>query len=309
MAGKKTKSSKMTGGLLAWFTADKPKRRSSKKVNWKHRAAVFAVIFAWIAIGAGLAFGFYYMKQYIQQNGPAVANTGPMLINKPDWLSQEWLTEITTVAGGSRFKLNDEVAAVVGQRLESISWIYDVRVKTTPTALEVVAKYRRPAASVKLGTNRWIYLDENLVVLDYLPLSAFPIVEIRGLNTRSIPDPGSEFHSDQAQAAVTLLKILAEMDQRVTPQKPLLGEVEYIDVSGYTGQRSSSRPQLVLYARDATEILWGAPYRQYAASMEATDDEKLTKLYSFYRQNGSTLLGKVRRIELRPPLTQLPRPQ
>lgn len=312
-AKKKTKRSSKSGGLLAWFTTDaKPKRRTSKSkaVDWKRRMIVFGIIFGWISVGAGLSVGFYYMKQYIQKSGPAATHTGPMeLVGPPEWLGQEWLATITNVAGGGRFVLNEQSAAAVGQRLATLSWMHGIRVKTTPETLQVHAEYRRPAARVQLAGGQWVYLDREMVVLDYLPLSAFPIVEIRGFNARSLPEPGSEFRSESAEAAIKLLEILEKMDQKCCPQKPLLGEIEAMDVSNYAGGKSASRPHLVLRAQDGTEIHWGAAYGQSARFLEANEAEKLTKLYNFYRQNGSTLLGKVKYVELRTPQTERPRPQ
>lgn len=308
---KKTKRDSDSGGLLAWFTEEKPKRRSKPQpVNWKRRLLVFAVIFGWIAVGAGLAVGFYYMKQYIAKNGPTAGQTGPwVLIDPPAWLSQDWIAEIERTVGGVEFPLEASSARNICERLETLSWMVDIKIRTTPERHEVRARYRRPAARVRLGGERWVYLDEELFVLDYLPLSAFPVVEVRGLSTRSMPGPGSEFHSDSAKAAVELLKYMEQMDQKVSPEKPLLGEIEYLDVSNYGGRRSASRPHLVLKALDGTEIQWGAACGQSARYLEAGDVEKLTKLYNFYRQNGNTLLGKVKYVDLFTPLTQRPRPR
>ena len=310
---KKSKRGSKSGGLLAWFTAEKkPKRRSAKPqpVDWKHRLAITGVIFGWIALGGGLCVGFYYMQRYINQKREVNEPKGKLeLINAPSWLTSQWLQEITLVVGGNEFTLDESIAAMIGSRLESLSWMHDVKINTVPDKIQVRATYRRPAVKVKIRSNQWVYLDQGLVVTDYIPVTAFPVVELRGISARDLPLPGEAYRSDSAQAAVTLVELLEKMDQKRFPDKPLLGEIEWIDVSNYGGRRSASRPHLILKAVDGTEVYWGAAFGQSARFLEAGEAEKVTKLYEFYEQNGKTILGKVKYIELRTPQIQLPRPQ
>jgi hypothetical protein len=83
-------------------------------------------------------------------------------------------------------------------------------------------------------------------------------------------------------------------------EKPLLYEIDSIDVSNFNGRQNSSFPHIVLYAKDDTEIIWGAEIGAWQRYLEATDEEKLAKLYSHYEEYGS-LLNNVKYINLRDP--------
>ena len=88
--------------------------------------------------------------------------------------------------------------------------------------------------------------------------------------------------------------------------KPLLFEIDSIDVSNFNG-RSGSGPHIVLYAKDNTKIMWGAELGAWSRYLESTDEEKLNKLYSHYKEYGS-LLNNVKYINLCEPRGNIPRP-
>jgi hypothetical protein len=77
-------------------------------------------------------------------------------------------------------------------------------------------------------------------------------------------------------------------------------ELEGIDVSNFNGRRSNKFPHIVLISKDNTQIVWGAELGNWHRHLEASDEEKLAKLYSFYKEN-KTLSGKVQTINLRDP--------
>jgi hypothetical protein len=62
-----------------------------------------------------------------------------------------------------------------------------------------------------------------------------------------------------------------------------------------------------MYAKDGTKIIWGAEVGSAARYLEASEQEKLARLYSFYKESG-TLIGLVKYIDLRPAQYQLPTP-
>jgi hypothetical protein len=135
-----------------------------------------------------------------------------------------------------------------------------------------------------------------------------PIVRIEGLSAAAeMPPPGEIWQSDDLAAAVTILAKLDQMDKSVTPGKPLLYEIDRIDVSNFTGRKNSRLPHIVLYTKDDTEILWGAEFGKWQRYLEATDEEKLAKLYAYYKEYGS-LLGGVKYINLRDPQDNIPQP-
>lgn len=310
MARRKTK--KKSGGFFSRFRSNSKKRTNTtaEPAGWKVRLKIAGIIGGWTLAAAGICVGFYYLRGYIHQNGQTAQATGPIeLTNAPDdWLGEEWLRAITTATGGNYFPLNDQSAHVIAENLERLSWMYDVRVRITPKHLKVTAKYRKPAVRIQTTSGKWVYLDAEGVVLDYLPVDTFAVLEIRGLSWRTLPPPGNQYHSEAATAVILLLEILQKMDEKCCPEKPLLNEIAYVDVTHFGTQRSK-KPHLILTAKDGTEAFWGAAYGQASAFLEANETEKLTKLYNFYQQNNNTLQGKVKSIELRTPRTQLPRPQ
>jgi len=97
------------------------------------------------------------------------------------------------------------------------------------------------------------------------------------------------------------------MDRALVPDKPLLYEIDRINVSNFNGRQNKHRPHIVLYSRDNTEIMWGAEVGQWQRHLESTDEQKLAKLYSYYKEFG-TLSGGVKYINLRDPRDKIPLP-
>jgi len=62
-----------------------------------------------------------------------------------------------------------------------------------------------------------------------------------------------------------------------------------------------------LYAKDNTEIIWGAEVGKWQRYLESTDEDKLAKLYSYYKEYG-TLLNVAKYINLRDPQDNIPLP-
>lgn len=320
MKKRNPKKSGESGGLFGWLSRRKERDRSRTDAEpspWAVRLKVAFAILVWACVGAGITIGFTYLARYIRTHSPAIEKTGPMeLVGVPDWLEPKWIETITQTAGGSRFPLDTQSARQVAEKLEGLSWMDRVRVRATPTVLRVEAAYRKPVARARIRADNWVYLDGEGVVLDPLPLESLPLVEIRGLPADSIPHPGGIYHAEEAAAAIRLLEILELMDQKMEQKqetwrcvgKPLLGEIKWIDVSNFDG-RDTSKPNIIFVAHDGTPIHWGAEYGKSALYLEADETEKLTALYNFYSQNGCTLQGQVKYIELRDPISERPRPR
>ena len=103
--------------------------------------------------------------------------------------------------------------------------------------------------------------------------------------------------------------LIESMDVRATPAKPLLSEIEGIDVSNYQGRRSEKGPHVVLSAKDGTQVVW-VKIGTWGRHMEATDEQKLARLFSFYKEaeGQPTLMGRVKYIDLRAPLREVTTP-
>ncbi len=283
-----------------------PKRKKQRKITYKSSLTgilkVSAVVCVFVIGGAS----FYFAERYVKSAKPA--ESGPLeLVNAPEWVSGELKAKIRTAAGGKTFKLDEEVAQTVAENLASVAWLNEVKVQTTHERLLVKARWRKPMALVKLGLQSF-YVDAELVVLDFVPMPNLPIVRIEGLSvTTRVPPPGKVWQSDELAAAVTILAKLDQMDKSVTPDKPLLYEIDRIDISNFNGRENSRFPHIVLYTKDNTEIIWGAEFGTWQRHLEAPDEEKLAKLYAYYKEYGS-LSGGVKYINLRDPQDNISQP-
>lgn len=306
---KKTKKKKKAKQWFSFGSASVRKKKARVKIS--HRRLPFRMIFIILAILcllAAIAFGLVLLDRYVEKASPVASEFGPIeLLGKPDWFNNELLQKVHDAAGGASFLLDETTARTVADNLQSLPWLYDVKAQTTNNSVQVTAKYRRPVALIRRQRTTY-YIDCDAVVLQYLPIEDLTIVEIKGFSARSIPPAGDTMAGDDIAAAIKLLAVLEFMDEISTPLAPLLGEIASIDVSNFGGRKSSRKPHIVLYAKDGTQVFWGAAYGESARYLEATEKEKVAMLYEFYTQHG-TIQGIVKYIELRNPQKAVPRPK
>ncbi|MDD5063865.1 MAG: hypothetical protein PHQ35_03770 [Phycisphaerae bacterium] len=297
MAGdKKTKDKRISFKL----GTSKRKKYRTYRPNLTGVLKIFGVLCVFAAAGVSV----YFADKYIKSARPA--GTGTLeLVNVPQWASSELKVKIRDAAGGKIFRLDEEAAEIVAENLASIAWLDDIKIQTTHKQVLVKARWRKPMAVVKSGSQNF-YVDDELVVLDFVPMPGLPLVKIEGLSSR-VPSLGEIWQSDDLDAAVTILTKLDQMDKSVTPGKPLLYEIDRIDVSNFNGRKNSRLPHIVLYAKDNTEIIWGAEFGTWQRYLETTDEEKLAKLYTYFKEYGS-LSGGVKYINLRDPQDNIPQP-
>ncbi len=150
---------------------------------------VLVIMFLTLLVAGG-SVGMVYLDEHIKTLVSKQKPDGSLhLIAAPPWLNQELEDMLVKTAGGRRFPLNDSSAQMVAERLSRFSWLDNVRVQTTPDYINVTAEYRRPLGMVKGNRERKVYLDSQMRVLDYLPLTAIPIPEIKGLSSLQIRKP------------------------------------------------------------------------------------------------------------------------
>ena len=117
-----------------------------------------------------------------------------------------------------------------------------------------------------------------------------------------------ELHGDyKAKVKLQILDRLSKMDETLTPDKPLLQEIDRIDVSNYKGRQNDNQAHIILYSKDNTPILWGAEIGTWQRHLESTDEDKLAKLYHYYETYGS-LSGRAKIINLYDPRDKVPLP-
>lgn len=251
----------------------------------------------------------FFLDKYVKTAVPVAESKGPIkLVSPPDWLSDELKERIIAVAGAGHndFQLDIDAARSVAQNLTSLAWLEQFQVQTTGQDILIKAEFRKPAALIETGRQQF-YVDENLVVLDYMPMPKLHIVLVKGVQTPTVPPAGQLLHRDDLQAAVALLALLHKMDAMVAVKQPLINQIQAVDVSNFQGRRDRREPHILLYTNDETQIIWGAEPGSSQQYMEAREDEKLAMLYSFYEEN-TTPANRVKYIELRYPRKRVPEP-
>ena len=86
-------------------------------------------------------------------------------------------------------------------------------------------------------------------------------------------------------------------DIAVSPDKPLLRQIDRIDVANFEGRKNKREPHISLYTKEGTQVIWGAELGTWQRHLESPDDDKLAKLYTYYQQYGT--LSGVKYINLR----------
>lgn len=265
-------------------------------------ACIFVSVVACILVG--IVAGFSFLERYVKETSVVSEQTIRLeLVDVPAWVNSQLKEKVYVAA---RDDGND--LSLVQQNIErEVVWLDEVTVQTTHDVLRIEGRWRKPVGLVKSGMSRF-YVDAEQVVLDFVQMPRLPIVEITGLSpTRKTPSLGKVREGDDLAAAITILDRLDRMDKSDTPDKPLLYEIDRIDVSNFNGRKNSKRPHIVLYAKDDTEIIWGAEFGTWQRYLESTDEQKLAKLYSYYKENG-TLSGNAKYINLCDPQDNIPLP-
>ena len=267
-------------------------------------------VLAVVCVLCGIVIGLMSLEKYVKETIPVRQGAGDLVLAEvPLWVSdelQEKVYAIATADGGS-LGLDDAAESVQRNIEELMPWLYDVKVTATHNILRVEAQWRKPVALVKSGLIKF-YVDAEKVVLDYIEMPDLPIVEIKGLPlVTKIPPLGEVWQRNDLAAAIMILDRLDYMDKSETPDKPLLREIGRIDVSNFNGRHNSRQPHIILYSKDNTEIIWGAEVGKWQQHLESKDEEKLAKLYGYYKDYG-TLSGSVKFINLRDPQDNIPLP-
>lgn len=260
---------------------------------------------------SAMAVGLLFLEEYVKNTARSSETRIYLeLAGVPGWVSDELKHKVRETAEQSSADLRSDNAVLAVQRGigERIAWLDDIKVRAEQDVFRIEGRWRKPLALVRSGVNESHYVDVECVVLDFVPMPNLPIVEIAGLSMKAqMPPAGQVWPCDELSAAITILDRMGQMDRSFTPDKPLLFEIGCIDVSNFNGRKDSSRPHVVLYTKDNIEITWGAEWGRWQQYLESTDEEKLAKLYGYYKQHGTLSVG-VKYINLRDPLDKIPLP-
>lgn len=298
------------------------KRRRKKTAETTGQIWMVLRIVAVFIVLSGVATGFVYLDRYAQSIED-LTRFGPLeYYHLPEWVkASPAIGEQIDKIVGEAVALEPGTAEAVAVRLGALPWLYNVYTQTAQESVRVRADWRKPMAIVQQGKNKvhiaWIEkedplydLDQRRVnVIDFVPVEGITMVEITGSGV-SIPRMQNGLGTWSAPEIVTtaeMLKALGNMDRKYFSQKPLLGQIQRVDISNFGGRKDSKAAHIMLYATDGTEIRWGAAFGQASTYAEATEVEKVGSLYGFYRKYG-TLIGKVKCIDLRIAQVIPPRP-
>ncbi len=317
----------------SWFGfGSPPKRRKKKHLTKAARAQaaasvrkVAAVVVAGIALGcAVIAFG--YMERHVHALSPVTEQMGQLeLVEPPEWINPELQATIAAEAGGYYFPLDEDIAEIIATRLQGLPWIYNTRIRTTSKTIHIYAGYRKPTAVIKSGSKKyylaliapddlsWEQDKQKVMLLDYIELDTLPVVEIKGFSLRRLPVSGDIWQGEDITSTVELLTVLGRMDEISCADAPLLDQLASIDISNFGGRKNKNNSHIVLYSKDGTEIYWGAAYGDSKLYLEATEQEKLATLYTFYKEHGNTIQcvknAICKSVDLRYAQTRIPRPE
>lgn len=307
LARRKKKRSNKTSD---WFSFNKKKKTGRKKTKAGSSYAalgykMFLGIVAMGCIAAAVIAGFKFLDKHVKTSSPVLREYGQLdLVDKPEWFNSQLVKKVESAAGAKSFLLDENTAAFVAEGLLSVPWLYDTKVITTNNAVKVTTKYRKPIALIEYNSRKY-YISNDLIVLDYIPLTKLPIPEIK--NYKGTPSIGEKIISDSIASAAEIIKVIDKMDSISDLARPLLFELASVDMANLGGTRNTKSPHIIINANDGTQIYWGAAIGESNRYLEAAEKEKLAMLYAFYAEHG-TVQGLVKYIELRYPQNEIPRP-
>jgi hypothetical protein len=272
-------------------------------VEQQQKLKKFGLILLLFGLGGAVIVFFVVMERRLWSDAAA---EGPLVLaEKPLWVSDALVSKIYQAVGGRSFALHEGTIVSLDKQLASVAWLSHRSLQVTGDRLLLRGQWRRPIARVHSGTTKF-FVDANGVVLDDVPLPGLPLVTIRGVRVTRMPPLGEVLEREDAKAAVALVSLLDWMDRKTVPNKPLLQEIERVDVSNFGGRTDRKAPHILFYAKDGTPIRWGAAMGTWAQHLEASDEEKLARLYTYYRKRG-TVQGGVMYVDLREP-REIPQP-
>jgi len=258
-------------------------------------------ICAFVLVLAGFTFLDGYVKK--QTTGSSGNRTIELTGEVPNWVSEEIKNRIyaAATAEANNSSNDDEKIAASAQRniANLVPWLANAKVQTTDKSIVITGHWRKPLLLVTAEKNKF-FIDADLVVLDYSPISNLPVINVTGLELSKIPPtPGKVWQGDDLAAAMAVLNRLSRMDIAVSPDKPLLRQIDRIDVANFEGRKNKREPHISLYTKEGTQVIWGAELGTWQRHLESPDDDKLAKLYTYYQQYGT--LSGVKYINLRDP--------
>jgi len=288
----------------------KPGRQKRKKRTKTHLAPSLVPVLkllAAVVVIAAAVIGLLTIEKRLTESPQQAAYIE--LIGVPEWASEQLQQRVSdaALANGQDLRLDEDAAVAIQNNIASlVPWLAEPKVHVTHNSIQIRGRWRTPLAIVS-HRQKEFYISSDLVVLDYVPIPELHFVRLTGLKPPTgNPKPGDTWQGDDLAAALVILTRIERMDYALMLEKPLLHEIDSVDVGNFEGRKSTRQPHVLLYSKEKTQIIWGAELGAWARHLEATDEEKLAKLFAYYEEYGT--FSGVKYINLRDPQQYVPLP-
>jgi hypothetical protein len=273
-----------------------------------HRLARAVLVAAAGAAVAGAAvFGVGALRDQVRSaRAYQVSASSLRLVEGPLWMTPGMLAELDVGLLDpdfpQQFSLLDEgVTERIAAAYERCVWVesvkriekHDPRVDPLRPPLEIVLKFRRPAAFVE-SPRGFCLVDASGVRLPGMyrepTLGAERLLVIRGVATRP-PDVGEAWFDASLDAGLRVAEAVGPHRERF--------HLASVDVSNCGGRRDPHETEIALLTESGTRIKWGkAPSPEAARLREKTPEEKLAYLAYVYQQMGGRVDGVLAYIDI-----------
>ena len=182
MAKSRSRKSKKKRVSFSLSTSKKAPRRKKTGKSLSFAGSLKILIVACV-LGAVVA-GFAFLERYVRKAVPVSEQELELeLVEVPEWVNEDIKEKIYTaaIAGADSTEPVESIARLVQSNLENmVAWLDEVKVQATHDNIRITGRWRRPLALVSLGLQK-CYVDAELVVLDFVPLSKCSTVKVQGL--------------------------------------------------------------------------------------------------------------------------------
>lgn len=237
-----------------------------------------------LIFGGAVVSGFYYMERYVEditrkrQVGLTVEYPNP-----PKWASPQLIEEICLSSGirSDDFLLDKNLTSKWSENLAQNPWVKKVRQvhKSYTGLVKIDCELRQPVASVQ-GSGKVYYMDEEGVILPMMKLVEpyGHVISLRGVNS-SLPKVGQKATGADLAAGLQVLTMIRQVDQKLSWQEQLWGDLAVLDVNNYAGRVNKMESHLTLMTKNNTPIYWGVDVDRTMSFYEAPVKVKLENLY------------------------------
>jgi hypothetical protein len=182
VAKQKKKNKKDQKTFFVFDSSQKKKKKKGDPTNWMTVLKILLVV----SIFVGAAVGLVFLDRYVKRVEPAAERPAILkLTGVPRWVNEGLKDKIYAAASGfgqQSLTLSDDAAMNVQRNIaQHVPWLSEVSVRTTSDRLLIDAQWRKPVALIEEGKNKF-YVDENLVMLDYVEVASLPVVKVTGLS-------------------------------------------------------------------------------------------------------------------------------